>query len=193
MKRIFVLLLLTTVSVHSWAQRPQSQLSFADRIFFGGNIALQIGTYTDIEISPIVGYYITPRWSAGVGATYRYINLKYWYMRADGSWQNFETNIWGGRLFTNYVLINNVNEWIPLGMNFRIFAHCEYEFLRFEGTFFNNDGADYVWQQSVLGGGGLRFPMGRRSSMNMSLLWYLYTKPRNTHDSGPIIRLGFNF
>ena len=190
MRSFFVLVFCAVIAFETSAQ---SEFSLRDRIFFGGNIALQIGTYTDIELSPTVGYYITPRWSAGIGGTYRYINIKYWYRDFNGNWHRLKTDIWGGRLFTNYVIINNVSEWVPLGMNFRIFAHSEYEFLRFEGRFFENPPSDYVWQQSVLAGGGLRFPTGKRSSMNLTLLWYLYSEPRNSHSSGPIIRIGFNF
>ena len=51
--------------------------SFCDRLFFGGGFCLTVCDYTDIEVSPIVGYYVTSRWAVGVGFTYEYYNSKY--------------------------------------------------------------------------------------------------------------------
>jgi len=174
----------------------QTNSSFRDRIFFGGSFGLMIGTYTDIEISPHVGYYITPRWAAGVGITYEYYNNRdqLYYDRKNGYWtERLETHIWGGRLFTNYVIVNNVNDWIPLGFNFRIFAHAEYEVLSYEKRFFEYNATGRELQKSILVGGGLRFPMGKRSSMNLTLLWNLNSNLNKVYGNGPIIRLGFNF
>ena len=175
----------------------QKDYSFRDRLFFGGSFGLSIGTYTDIEVSPHAGYYITPRWAAGVGVIYEYYNYKYHPFHDPFSsyyWvERFETHIWGGRIFTNYVLVDNVNNWLPLGLNFRIFAHVEYEALSYERRFFQHDATGRELQNSFLVGGGLRFPMGKRSSMNLTLLWNLNSNLYDFYGSGPIIRLGFNF
>ena len=167
----------------------QSNFSFSDRLFFGGNIFFEAGDWrTDIDVSPIVGYYITPRLSAGTGITYRYLNYKLG-QNPDGTWHRFETHIWGFRPFTNYVIINNVGEWIPIVGDFRIFAHFEYEALKYEKRVF----PEGPWQHNILGGGGLRLPMGRRSSANIFLLWYIYSKPQNPYSTGLTWRVGFNF
>ena len=169
--------------------------SFRDRLFFGGSFSLMAGSYTDIEISPHVGYYITSRWAAGIGFTYEYYNNKYyWPPRTHNSdWERFESHIWGGRIFTNYVIVNNVNDWIPLGLNFRIFAHAEYEALSYANGFFYKDATGRELQKSILVGGGLRFPMGKRSSMNLTLLWSLNSELNSIYGSGPILRFGYNF
>ncbi|MDR2848036.1 MAG: hypothetical protein LBV39_02920, partial [Bacteroidales bacterium] len=147
---------------------------FKDRLFFGGNFGLMIGDFTDIELSPHVGYYITNRWSAAVGMTYEYYNNKYHFPDyATNRFKRYETSIFGGRLFSNYVIVNNVNDFIPLGLNFRIFAHAEYEALAYPRGFFEEGATGKQTINSVLVGGGLRFPMGRRSSMNLTFLWKL--------------------
>jgi len=172
----------------------QQNYTFRDRLFFGGSFGLAIGQYTDIEISPHVGYYITSRWAVGVGITYEYYNNKYHFIdRNTGKSERYETHIWGGRLFTNYVIINNVNDFIPLGINFRIFAHAEYEALSYEKGFFDYGAPGRQLQNSILVGGGLRFPMGKRSSMNLTILWNLNSNINDIHGSGPILRLGYNF
>ena len=192
------LYLLTFCAMLVFTASAQKNFSFRDRLFFGGSFGLAIGTYTDIEVSPIVGYYITPRWSAGFGVTYEYYNNKYhWaYDIPTPPWvqyERFETHIWGGRLFTNYVIVNNVNDWISLGFNFRIFAHVEYEALSYEKGFLAYHKPGREWQHSVLAGGGLRFPTGKRSSMNLYILWNLNSSLHNFYGSGPIIRIGYNF
>ena len=190
--RFYYLIISALIAIPSLAQ---DNLSFRDRMFFGGSFGLMIGTITDIEVSPHVGYYITPRWAAGIGATYEYYNNKYHpFYIPPLIFARLETHIWGGRLFTNYVIINSVGDWIPLGLNFRIFAHTEYEALSYELKFLGHNLTDgRQWQHSVLVGGGLRFPMGRRSSMNLTLLWNLNSTLNNIYGSGPIIRIGFNF
>ena len=177
----------------------QNNYSFRDRLFFGGNLGLAIGTYTDIEVSPLVGYYITPRWAAGVGFTYEYYNNKYHWLvpssHAPGQYEyeRYETHIFGGRLFTNYVIVNNINDWIPFGFNFRIFVHAEDELMSYEKGFLYYDKPGRELQNSILVGGGLRFPSGKRSSMNLYILWNLNSQLNDYYGSGPIIRMGFNF
>ncbi|MDR1173156.1 MAG: hypothetical protein LBL24_11950, partial [Bacteroidales bacterium] len=128
----------------------------------------------------------------GIGVTYEYYNNKYhWYNNSQ--YERYETNIWGGRLFTNYVIVNNVNDWIPLGLDFRIFAHVEYEVLSYEKRFFDYSATGRKLQDSFLVGGGLRFPMGKRSSMNLTILWKLNSAMRDSYGSGPTFRIGFNF
>ena len=192
MKRSLYVLALCAIFV--FPASAQKNYSFCDRLFFGGGFGLSVGDYTDIELSPIVGYYVTPRWAVGVGVVYEYYNNKYhWYDLGLNRYERFETHIWGGRIFTNYVIVNNVNDWIPFGLNFRVFAHVEYETLSYEKRFFNHDATGRELQNSFLAGGGLRFPMGQRSSMNLTILWNLNSNLNDIYGNGPIIRFGFNF
>src|SRR5664279_2012655 len=46
--------------------------AFKERLFFGGNIGLMFGTITDIELSPIVGYWLLPRLAIAAGPEYRF-------------------------------------------------------------------------------------------------------------------------
>lgn len=171
----------------------QKNYSFRDRLFFGGSFGLTIGTYTDIKLSPHVGYYITSRWAAGIGMTYEYYNNKYHFVDMNRNYERYETHIWGGRLFTNYVIVNNVNDWIPIGLTFRIFAHVEYEALSYEKRFFDYFDTGRKLQNSILVGGGFRFPMGKRSSMNLTILWNLNSNLNDVYGNSPVIRMGYNF
>ena len=73
---------------------------FTDKLFFGGNLGLMFGSYTYINISPIVGYQVKPSLAVGVGVVYEYVKdnrfVNY----------NFETTIWGGKLFVQTVVLD---------------------------------------------------------------------------------------
>lgn len=174
------------------ATAQEKKFTVRDRLYFGGSFGFSVGPYTDIAVSPIAGYYITPRWSAGVGVSYEYYNNKYHWQTQTG-WERYETHIWGGSLFTNYVIVHDVGEWIPLGMNFRIFAHAEYEALSYKKGFSKYQATGRRLQNSLLAGGGLRFPKGRRSSMDLMFLWNLNSDMNDIYGNGPILRFGYNF
>src|SRR5665811_1222309 len=45
---------------------------FKERLFYGGSFGLQFGTITDIQVSPVIGYWLLPRLNVAVGPDYRY-------------------------------------------------------------------------------------------------------------------------
>lgn len=170
-----------------WEEPP----SLRDRLFFGGNLGLQLGTVTNIEISPLLGYYITPRLAVGLGIRYEYYKDSRDYL----PYLPFETNIYGGSIFSRFMVIQNISELIGLGLNSGIFAHLEYEVLSLEKKYFEipatqEEGRFYL--HSVLAGGGLNQPVGRRSAFTIMVLWNLNQTASSPY-SNPIIRIGFNF
>ena len=178
-----------TTSLH--ASEFQEELTLKDRLFFGGNFGLQLGTVTNIEVSPIIGYKVTPRFSSGIGIRYEY----YKDSRNIPGYIPFETNILGGSLFSRYILIQSIEEVIGLGLNASILVQAEYEILSLEKQYFEvpstlEDGRFPL--QSVLIGGGLYQPVGRRSGLVLMVLWNLNQTASSPY-SNPIIRLGFNF
>ena len=77
-KLVFLLACLFTfcLAVYNLNAQDEEELRPIDRIFFGGNFGMQFGTITNIEVSPLVGYHITPRLSAGVGTRFEYFKDK---------------------------------------------------------------------------------------------------------------------
>jgi hypothetical protein len=180
-------LLYTSIS----ASEFQEELTLKDRLFFGGNFGLQLGTVTNVEVSPIIGYKVTPRFSGGIGIRYEY----YKDSRNIPGYIPFETNILGGSLFSRYILIQNIEEVIGLGLNASILVQAEYEVLSLEKQYFEvpstlDEGRFPL--HSILLGGGLYQPVGRRSGLVLMVLWNL-TQTASSPYSNPIIRLGFNF
>lgn len=132
--------------------------SFKDRVFFGGTFWLQFwGSYKYIEISPLVGYAITPNLLGGVGITYRYVDYDY----VGG---NVTDNQYGYRLFARYF-------FIP-----QLFAHAEYEGLNLTTQFvFDRNSNSWSsnnreWVNSMLVGGGVQSG-GRKAGMFVMALY----------------------
>ena len=145
------------------------------RLFFGGGLGLQLGTETIIDLSPQVGYRFTDKFNLGIGISY----LNYSYNQVP----KFSTSIYGGNIFASYVLLENV------------FLRAEYELLSLESKVFNpylSPDQQRFSVQSILVGGGYRYPIGARSYLNMMILWNLNETAYSPY-SNPIIRMNFEF
>jgi hypothetical protein len=160
------------------------------KFFFGGNFALMIGTITNIEISPLVGYHITTRLSAGTGITYAYYKERF------TGFNTYESHIYGGRIFGSWLAIKNLKELIGLPGNGGIIGYTEYEALNmddnYKTTLINTGDKQREWFHNVYVGGGYRQPLGRNASFNIMVLWNLNQSPKLPYDN-PTIRVGFYF
>lgn len=153
------------------ADNTDTKGDFKSRLFFGGGFGLQFGSVTLVEISPLAGYKITPKLSAGISPSYKYYKYNAYY-------GNVKTNVFGGSIFARYSIFENV------------FAHVEYESL-----FYNTKEpaqSAYVQQfNSFFVGGGYNQRIGGNSAMFILLLWNLNDTADSPY-SNPIIRLGFS-
>lgn len=150
-----------------------------ERLFFGGNLGLQFGSATYIDVSPLLGYKITEKFSAGIGATYIYYDIKESIYYGNG----YETSIYGGRVFGRYLFMEN------------LFAHAETEVLNMEVPEIITGSSNYKLVRdnivSVMAGGGYAQPIGERSALVMMLLWN-FTENQYSPYENPIFRIGFN-
>jgi hypothetical protein len=190
--RLLVFLLIIfqcIIPVDSFAQKDEEDQETRpiDRLFFGGNFGLLFGTVTNIEISPLVGYYLTPRVASGAG-------IRFEYFRDKGYYVPYQTTIYGGNIFSRYTLIRDLGEGLNIGINAGIFTQVEYEALSLEREYFEppytGDGRFIV--HSILVGGGLIQPIGRRSALLLTVLYNLNETSRSPY-SNPVVRVGFTF
>lgn len=183
---IVIALLVIPDSRAEWEETP----TFRDRLFFGGNFGLSFGNTTSIIISPISGIRITPRFSSGLGLRYEYYKSNY------PGYVPYDTHIFGGSVFSRYMVIRDLGEAIGLGgLNSGLFLQVEYEMLNLESQYFDitNPSPDGRFNlHSVLVGGGIYQPIGRRSGLLLTVLWNL-NESHNSIYTNPIIRIGFNF
>ena len=177
---IFLLLIFSSAS----AQKQQDE--DRKRWFLGGNLGLQFGYYTLIDISPIAGYMITDRLAVGAGATYKFYRIReYFYDTYQNRWRHFQSHIYGGPVFSRYFISRPV------------FAHVEYEYLRFRDEIYVNNPSgqrfDKVYNNvnvhSVFAGGGYRQYFGSGSAFEIMLLWNLNETHRSPYNN-PVIRMG---
>jgi hypothetical protein len=160
------------------------------RLFFGGNGFLQFGTYTDIEVSPLVGYWVTPRFAPGIGAKYEFLS-----QNTTGT--TLSTNVYGGSVFASYLIIKDLNKMFEkLRSNIGIMAHMEYELLSLDKRYFllypDQSAGNRFLQQNFYIGGGLRQPIGEHASFYFLVLYNL-NSDLSSYYSNPVFRVGFTF
>lgn len=168
----FAILAFVSIAQDSTMLRKQPLKSdFLDKFYTGGNIGAQFGTVTFIEISPLVGYKITDRISAGIGGTYQYYEYH-------DTYYNLKTNVYGGRIFGRYFFTDY------------LFAHAEYEYLNLEAfDFYPRRRVDVG---SLMAGGGYVQRFGEHSGI-VAMILYNFTESIYTPYQNPIIRIGVNF
>jgi hypothetical protein len=173
LKIFLFLVLLSTVGMaqdSSMIRKHPPKTNIWDKVYFGGNFGMQFGTSTFIDISPLVGYRITDKFSLGVGVTYQYYHYR------DLNF-NLETNVYGGRVFGRYLFTDY------------LFGHLEYEYLNLEAfDFFPPRRVDV---ESILGGGGYMQRVGRNAAI-VAMILYNFTESAYTPYQNPIIRIGLN-
>jgi len=179
-----VLLIIPESAIYGQKVRGEAP-PFRERLFFGGSFDLQFGTITNINVSPIVGFWVLPRLAVAAGPEYKYYSEKY-----IGS-----TSIYGGRVYTQFVLIQDLNNIIPAGIHIGFFLHAEDELqsLQTKTPFWNNTQVttDRFSVNTGLIGAGISQPMGRRAALNIIALWAL-DDPYGIY-SNPEIRISFTF
>ena len=154
-----------------------------ERLFYGGSFSLQLGTITNIELSPVIGLWILPRIAIAAGPSYQFYKI-----------YDEKTDILGGRSYLQVVLLRDIDKFIPLGIHTSIFFHIEDEMLALRSDFWKNITIQpkRFTVNTLLAGGGISQQIGRRSSMNIMVLWAL-TDPGYKIYSNPEIRIAFIF
>lgn len=157
---------------------------FRERLFFGGNLGLLFGSITDIQVAPVIGYWVLPRVAVAVGPDYRYYRD-----------QNVATSLYGGKAYLQLVVIQDLNSIISFGSHTGIFFHIEDELLSLKSSFWKFPlpyTTDRFYVNTVLAGGGISQQIGRRASLNFMVLWPLNDSGYNIY-SKPEIRVSFTF
>lgn len=196
MKRYFFITLVCFLTLNVFAQENQDEDNKKeekeeesnDKWFFGGSMWAQFGTVTQVEIAPVAGYHISPRFDAGIGGRYVYYRTRSEYF------ENFSSHIYGGSVFSRYVIIKNLSELLPIKMQGRFIAHVEYEALNMPSRMdiYSKRSQNRFWSHNYLVGGGIQQQIGKKAYLNLLILYNLNEKSYSLYDN-PIIRIGINF
>jgi hypothetical protein len=132
-------------------ERPLSELTFAQRLRFGGGLSnLSFGNPTSVGLSPVLGYMLSDKVIVGAGVTYQYYSLR----------------LFNGRLTNNLFAYRGfARHSLPFlqGLVQNAFAQAEYE--QFESL---SDGRIRYRPQMLAGVG---FSTGGRFSLNVMALY----------------------
>jgi hypothetical protein len=124
---------------------------FSKRLVFGGDFGFSFGNSSSlINISPLIGYRFTEKFSAGGG--FSYLNLRARSLSTNNATVNYQ--LYGVRVYGRYQITEN------------IFAHAEYEYLNV--PYASNTSLIYkelrAWLPMMWLGVGYRMPLGERSA-----------------------------
>jgi hypothetical protein len=181
--KFFFLIIFLTSFTGLYGQRIGREAPpLKERLFYGGSFNLQFGTFTDIEVSPIIGLWVLPRINFATGPNFRFYKV-----------YSSKTTIYGGRVYSEFLFLQDLNNVLPLGVHLGLFSHIEYELLSLESAFFKTtyDSKRFL-TNTILAGGGIRQQIGERSSLNLTFLWALNESEYEIYGN-PEIRVSFIF
>ena len=144
-----------------------------DRFYYAGNLGLDFSNGILLAFSPIVGYKITERWSAGLGTTFIYY-------KDNHPVYGYQTTVFGGRIFSRFTLYE------PL------FAHLEYEVLNMEVYLLPNPDLVRLNVPSVFAGLGFTLPLRGSTSLYILVLYDFIQKLYSPYDN-PLVRMGIGY
>jgi len=162
-------------------------------LFFGGSLWFGFGTYTYADVNAVFGTQLTKRVSLGVSGKYQYYKEKG--IVGAGDFQTFETNVYGGSVFTQIAVIEDFRNLFKVKGHSGIIAHIEYEFLNTDYNFIHFNYVDVnkgrYWLHNTLVGGGYFQQMGKKAKSYIVLLWNVTRSDDNPY-TYPLFRIGFS-
>ncbi len=167
--RLFLVLFLGTIA---FSAKAQDFNTFTDKLYWGGNFGISFGTYTYIQVAPVVSYAVTDKFIVGLGLDYTYFKDN------RNPLYSYEGSTWSPRLFARYFVLDD------------LFLHGEYLQVFYKDVYntFNPD----MWAtyRLIYAGGGYRSWIGPNS---YTFIMLLFNVESSDFDFGinPLIQIGF--
>ncbi len=178
--RLTLLACLLVVSFTGLKAQEQS------RFVYGGGVSIAISDYLDIDISPRVGYKLTPDFTVGLLAKYEYLDY-------DNTSEPYKANIYGGGAYAQYNVSSLfANQSLP----FNIYAHTEYQYLYSKIDWKRDNYSNYDTRNRWFVGGGFSVPFGVKSSFYTTIMYDILAVIENKGDeysNKPVISVGVQF
>lgn len=159
-------------------EEEADSLTFKDRVYFGGNLSLNIfGQNKFIDISPMMGYMLDEKWSVGGGLTYQYVSRQFTAIPS-GDRFTISSSVYGGRAFAR----RNINE--------SYFLYSEFETLSAEFGVGNGQ-STREWVPGMFIGAGTFQPFFGRGGISLMVLYnLLHDNLRSPYSSAVVFRGG---
>ena len=181
MRKLFVVVFFAALMVWTPSrlyadERSVDELSPRERVFVGGFVGLQFGTFTSIGVHLHAGYRITNRFSAGIGGVYQYTH---------DSWgvDNYSSHTYGANVFARLRTVSN------------LFLHGEYERLWLESRrplptgVVGEEDRPSIREDNFLLGAGYALHLSHRARLNLLLL-YNFNENSQAYMDNPFFRVG---
>lgn len=193
MKRLLLCFLLVTAVELVQAQYYKTDTTAApvasrkkfdpSRLIIGGSLGLSFGDYTNINISPMVGYRLSSLFGAGINVNAQYGSERYRNYNSVTTQRNQYT-IFGGGVWGRVY---------PLDF---LFVHIqpEYNAVSLKSTYYDSDPktiiTDHYGVPSLLMGGGYSQPVGGRAAFSIMALYDVLQDSKSPYQNGLILRIG---
>jgi hypothetical protein len=172
-KKIYTLIILAISISIGLQSNAQDFNTFKDKLYWGGNFGLSFGSYTNIQIAPVIHYAYTDELIVGLGLDYTY------FKDTRDPFFSFEGSIWGPRIFGRYFVLDD------------FFIHAEFQQIIFKDQYSNSLLKDtWISESKFYAGGGYRSWIGTNSYMFIMLLFDLQDS-EIFFGTNPFIQVGF--
>ena len=188
MKRLLLcFLLLTAVQlVHAQYYKTDTTRKKAfdgSRLIIGGSLGLSFGDYTNVNVSPLVGYRISQLFAAGLAINAQYGSERFRDYYGNTGQRN-QYSIFGGGVWGRVY---------PLDFLF-IHVQPEYNHISLKSTYYDTDPKTVVKDSygvsSLLMGGGYTQPVSDRAAFSIMALYDVLQDSRSPYQNGLILRVG---
>ncbi len=156
-------------------KNPQPN-SFGQNFSIGGSFGLQFGTYTYIDLEPLLNYHFNKSFMIGVGPIYQFLSVQ------DQGYGNYTSSTYGARFVALYFLPQDLQRFFIMGefdaLNVPEPSLYTYQILR--GTI-----------TLPMIGIGYKEPISDKFFFFISGLWNFNNSPYNPY-SNPVINAGFD-
>lgn len=180
---LFILCISFTANNKIHAQYLENDPTPTQRIFWGGNIGLMFGSYTNISMNPTIGYRLTNRLSAGLGGTYNWTKSTYY----DYSGQSYGANV-----FASFTIIKNLGDAIPINDAGGLLVYGELSYMNIRDYYAIQLPNQPDWVYTPLAGIAYQSPIGIKSYFVFMVL-YNFSESIYSPYSNPVIRASFQF
>lgn len=188
MKRLLLCFLLLTAVQLVHAQYYKTDTTGkkrfdGSRLIIGGSLGLAFGDYTNINISPLVGYRISQLFAAGLAINAQYGSERFRDYYGNTGQRN-QYSIFGGGVWGRVY---------PLDFLF-IHIQPEYNHVNLKSTYYDTDPKTVVKDNygvpSLLMGGGYTQPVGGGAAFSIMALYDVLQDSRSPYQNGLILRVG---
>ena len=182
--RLFFIISAILIFSSSFAQEGQvgQRPAFLDKVFVGGGFGAGFGSYTYINIAPIIGYRVSPRLSVAMRIMYQYTTYDYY---VAGDKVNFSGNDYGIGGFARFIVKGP------------FYLQAEYEHLNYEDIDYQDGSSLRSSFDSFMAGGGIAQPIGGKAFFFLTVMYnfsYNNINRNNTYrvpyNSPMVIRVG---